>query len=394
MPERAVETEPAASHKSDARKSGGSLALRDNRPNVIAQPGLADALRNSPYVAAQRRQLRGMFGDSVVQGYFTIDTQKTNDAGIFPESVTEDDDKKEYIWVNIVKGALEKKHISAELIAEVKEKAMTLAMDARKFNFDEFVGKIEALQDRRTKRAGPLSERASPASLPPLLSGTPELGDKEKHSTAKYKRTGPTEETFSSDDYTKGPAKRRREELDPTTPSGLEVQNWTRAGVKTAISEWNCKTPLARYLAGHVWPLIQNSDEGKKWELKFREIDRLIAFRDTEAQSSTITIVKRSNKETVKTLERSAYTFRARQLLKAALINGDKHPADQQKVLFYDELLKEDVDEALQIEDSEVFDLKPAYEAAGPGLSMLLTHWRPIVFFDWILAEDVMNNGT
>jgi hypothetical protein len=60
---------------------------------------------------------------------------------------------------------------------------------------------------------------------------------------------------------------------------------------------------------------------------------------------------------------------------------------------FCDQLLKATVDAKYQDRDSTVFELNSDYEASGSGLSMILTHWRPIVFFDWILAEDVINNA-
>jgi hypothetical protein len=123
------------------------------------------------------------------------------------------------------------------------------------------------------------------------------------------------------------------------------------------------------------------------------QIDRLIDFRDNEAQSSEFQIIQKSNKKTVQSLKRKDYTLRARQELKKALLKGEKHPADQQNVLFYDHLLKNDVNPEFQDMGQTTFVLNRDYEASGAGLSMILTHWRPILFFDWILAEDALNNA-
>ncbi|MBW4615651.1 MAG: hypothetical protein KME21_20710 [Desmonostoc vinosum HA7617-LM4] len=272
-----------------------------------------------------------------------------------------------------------------------------MAMDANKYNFQGVVDHLKTLEKQRKEMAVPLSERSSPPKLPSLSSNIPQLGEKEKHSTSTYKRVEDgeaTDETFNSDSYTKGPAKRRRNDENPTTPKGEETQDWNTEGVKKSIQAWSCKIPLARHLAGHVWPYLNNTKEGKKWELKFREIDRLIDFRDNEKQSSSLTIIRKTDKQQMKILDRKDYTFKARQKLKEAVLRGEKHPADQQDVLFYDMLLKDDVEQGWQNTESNMFELDARYEAAGAGLSMILTHWRPILFFDWILAEDVFNNAS
>ncbi|MEJ6487518.1 DUF4157 domain-containing protein [Nostoc punctiforme UO1] len=332
---------------------------------------------------------------TVIQRYFSIDGQKTNDPGMFEEGTSEKE-KRDFIWQQFILPKLNENDINKELIKEFENKLLDMAMNDRKLNFENIISKLKELETLRAEMSVPLSERKSPEKLPPLSSGTPELGDKEKHSDAKYKRVVDgenTDETFASDDYTKGPAKRRRYKENPTTPKGEEEQDWTTKGVKESIQSWSCQVPLSRYLAGYLWPLLKNTKEGKKWELKFREIDRLIDFRDNESQSSVITIIKRTNKEKIKDLARKDYTFKARQKLKEALLRGDKHPGDQQDVLFYDILLKADVKNELQDNESKTFNLNAAYEATGAGLSMILTHWRPIIFFDWILAEDVLNNA-
>jgi hypothetical protein len=320
---------------------------------------------------------------TVIQGYFTFDGQKTNDAGMFPdvpEGANEQEFKRDYVWNTFLKTELDKYGISPKLIAEFKEKLLDIAMHKVKGDFSKIVTDLQEIQQLREKTAKPLRETSSPSKLDPLSSTTPELGDKEKHSNAKYKRKVDgidIEETFDSDAYTKGPAKRRRGQETVTTPKGEEDQDWNTEGIKNRINTWSCEVPLARHLADYVWQHLKNTDEGKKWELKFREIDRLIDFRDNEAQS----------------LKRKDYTLRARQELKKALLKGEKHPADQQNVLFYDHLLKNDVNPEFQDMGQTTFVLNRDYEASGAGLSMILTHWRPILFFDWILAEDALNNA-
>jgi hypothetical protein len=58
-----------AAAKQNDRASGMSqpslaAALEDNRPQAAVQRGFRDALRNSPYVLAQRKQFRSMLGQA------------------------------------------------------------------------------------------------------------------------------------------------------------------------------------------------------------------------------------------------------------------------------------------------------------------------------------------
>jgi|GEM_PF-4318765 len=359
-------------------------------------------------VAQSKPQTAEKAPAAVVQGYFTLAGQKTNDATMFKVGAS-DEEKRTFVWDYVLLPELNKKAITSELIAEYKERLLNFALeDKTKYSFEGIATRLQEIgaerlrietekAAERERAAVPLADRESPAALPKIV-GPPTLAGKEKHSAATYKRgTGEaaTEETFSSDDYTKGPAKRRRGDKAATTPKGSEAQTWTRQGVLDSIRNWSGDVPLARHLAGFIWPLLENKSEGKKWELKFREIDRLTDFRDKEAQSKVITIIRKTDPTETASFDRKDYTTRARLLLKAALLAGTPHPADQQDVLFYDTLLKAAVNAGWQNAASTTFDLNANYKATGEGgLSMILTHWRPILFFDWILAEDVLNNAS
>ncbi|MES2940795.1 MAG: hypothetical protein V4864_24160 [Pseudomonadota bacterium] len=398
-----------------------------------ARESASSPLDNSPRLAAQRRQIQSLFGPmapgdaagapaaagGVLQGFFELlPGQRTNDEDQFVEGA-EQPVKEAQVW-GMLKPAVEAAwkllpghHFNEALVDQIRGKLLAFAFSKKRATVEEAAQLLEAESVRRILAAEareaelaesrkPLEDRASPAGVGGTLNTTPALAGKDKHSTASYTRTTPgvgsaeatvTTESFSSDDYTKGPAKRRRAEKPATTPAGTK-QAWTKKQVDASITAWACDAPLARHLARTVWPLLANTEEGRKWELKFREIDRLIAYRDAEGQSRSIEIWKKAPKEKVRSLDRHAYNKEARQELKKALLAGTKHPADQQEVLFYDTLLRRDVDEAL-LADGAAFALKPAYMAAGEGgLSMILTHWRPILFFDWILAEDVLNNAS
>lgn len=61
----AAESQQSAPGRSGVvRKARDKAAFTDNRPEAIAQLTLAGAIPDSPYVAKQRRQLRGTFGDA------------------------------------------------------------------------------------------------------------------------------------------------------------------------------------------------------------------------------------------------------------------------------------------------------------------------------------------
>jgi hypothetical protein len=381
---------------------------------------------------AQRERIRSLFGPmgdaappaaagGVAQGFFDLHGQPTNDEERFAEGIAQEE-KDRQVWdvlkpeVEAVWKKLPDHHFTEGLAQEYRAKLLELAFSPDKVTLRAAANTLEGIAARRIRvarereaeiaEAGtPLEDRPSPAGVGGTLNTTPALAGKEKHSTATYTRTTPaaeeggeavvTTESFSSDDYTKGPAKRRRAgpHAPVTTPAGTR-QAWTKKQIDDSIAAWPCNAPLARHLARTVWPLLADTDEGRKWELKFREIDRLIAYRDAEAQSRSIEIWRKAPREQIQSLDRHAYNKRAREALKAAILEGTKHPADQQFVLFYDTLLRADVSADL-LAAGPAFTLRPAYMAAGEGgLSMILTHWRPILFFDWILAEDVLNNAS
>lgn len=398
--------------KQEAAKT--TLQLADERPEnktfaklqaIVHQSSMVQQLKsfqnlanNSAQESAIHKKLTQSSG--VIQGYFTFDKQKTNSDKFLPEY--EEDTEAEvitagnrkYLWDYFLLPRLQAKEISAELIQEFKERLLDMALDGKNYSFDTVADQIVDTGKVRARTVAPLSDKASPGTLAPIATN-PEIEGKDKHGLAKYKVKDTEDEyaTFSSDSYTKGPA-RRRDTGVFTTPLGDEAQTWTKVNVKSYINNWSCKVPLARHLADLIWPLIKNSKEGRNWELKFREIDRLIDYRDSESQSKVLTIVRKLDNQNMVSISRTDYTFKARQALKKALIAGNKHPADQQLVTFYDKLLKDNVSAVYQAAgDSDNFQLHDDYEAAGSGLSMILTHWRPILFFDWILAEDVMNHA-
>lgn len=383
----------------------------------------AGPLDSSPRMLAQRRQIESLFDpgtptpNGVLQGYFMVNGQKTNDPEQFTEEVAQDEErKKAQVWFTLRPALeaewkkLEDHQFSAEILDEFRDKLLGLALDDKKYNLQAAAANLDGVARRRAEIAReqaqakvPLAATASPAGVGGTLSTNPTLGEKEKHSNAVYKRTTTdpetakdtvTDESFDSDAYTKGPSRRDRNSEPATTPKG-DKQAWTVKQVKDSIQRWTCEFPLARHLALTIWPLLTNSEAGRRWEVKFREIDRLITFRDAEGQSRFIEILQKSTGTKVKSLDRQKYSQRAREALKAALLGGTKHPAEQQGVLFYDTLLKAAVNADWQNADSATFALTAAYSVVGEGgLSMILTHWRPILYFDWILAEDVLNNAT
>jgi hypothetical protein len=344
----------------------------------------------------------------VLQGYFVVGGQNTNDDTQFVDDASPDD-KKAQVWLTLKPAlatawkALPAHHFDEGILDEARAGLLTAAFAPARTSLATAAGMLErewarreqVRVDREEARV-PLGERDSPAAVGGSLGHVPTLGDREKHSTATYRRTGAAagDETFDSDAYTKGPARRARNDEPATTPTGVQ-QAWTKVQVLNSVRAWPCEAPLARHLARTIWPLLTNSAEGRAWEVKFREIDRLIAFRDAEAQSRTFTIWRKAGpRAQVKSIDRNDYTVRARQALKAAIVAETRHPAEQQGVLFYDALLKADVDAGWQNAASVTFALNAAYEVPDPGLSMILTHWRPILYFDWILAEDALNNVT
>jgi len=64
QPPVAEARQAAAARSSSGRQAIGLTAFVDNRPAAAAQRKLADALRDSPGMVAQRLQLRGVFGDA------------------------------------------------------------------------------------------------------------------------------------------------------------------------------------------------------------------------------------------------------------------------------------------------------------------------------------------
>jgi hypothetical protein len=390
---------------------------------AAADRAVPSPIDGSPRMLAQRRQIQALFGaergagapaqaQGVVQGYFILNkgtpsAQRTDDPDQFLPAAKLPA-RRDQVWQSL-RPALETEwkklrdnHFKDEMLDEVREKMLDIAFDGAEEKTIGWAARtLESVARMRIESRVPLSERASPDTVGGTLSTTPTLGEKEKHSVATYTRTTPgaeggeavvTEEHFGSDAYTKGPSRRTREEGGlATTPAGVK-QAWTKKQVKDGIRLWTCEAPLARHLALTVWPKLTDSDAGREWEVKFREIDRLITFRDAEARSRYIDITRKATREKVRSLDRHAFNLEARKALKKALLADKRHPAKQQGVLFYDALLKQAVDAGWQDTESTTFALGPAYEADG-DLSMILTHWRPVLFFDWILAEDVLNNA-
>lgn len=362
---------------------------------------------------AQRQQIKSMFGPGqpVLQGYFEIHGQPTNDEEQFVEGA-DLPAKKAQVWLTL-KPALETAwktldghHFDANVLEEFRARLLVIAFEDTKTTLRKAVTGLEALVVRRTEAElrrvqalVPMSDRASPGAMGGKLNPTPAINEREKHNPATYRRstkaadTGAvtvTEETFDPDAYTKGPSRRDRAGGAATTPTGV-AQAWTKKQVKDGIESWACEAPLARHLALTIWPLLTDSETGRNWELKFREMDRLITVRDAEPKSRYIVISSVAPKAKVQTLDRHTFNVAARQAMKAAIVGGTKHPAKQQGVLFYDTLLKAAVTPGWQA-GGPTFGLGDTHEAGD--LSMILTHWRPVLFFDWILAEDVMNNAT
>ena len=358
----------------------------------------------SPRLVAQRRRWQHAFpAGAVLQGYFIVNEQRTDDADQFAEDASQAQ-KEAQVWLALEPAlqaawqSLPQAHYDAALIAEMRTKLLAMAFSNALVRLATVAAELERVAVERIEARKPLSDRASPAGVGGSLGPVPTLGEKEKHSTAVYTRTGATgatsTESFDSDAYTKGPSRRTREGKGglATTPKGT-AQAWTVEAAKKSIRAWTCEAPLARHLALTIWPLLGDTDEGRRWEVKFREIDRLVTFRDAEGQSRFIEVQERRGGKKVKSLDRRDYTAAARKAMKDDILAGTPHPAEQQGVLFYDRLLKAAAGADAVVADSDTFALQPAYTVTG-DLSMILTHWRPILYFDWILAEDVLNNAS
>lgn len=380
--------------------------------DALAQP-LAAAIDHSPRMLAQRRQIQSLFGPGdhakgVLQGYFEVSGQATNDPDQFVEGADQAA-KEAQVWLTLKpalatawQGLGAHHHYDAAILEEFRPQMMTMAFSADRKTLANAARLLEAVAAHRVAAQTPLEDRASPAGVGGTLTTSPALDDERvKHSRATYRRTTPaaggvgaptvSDETFDSDAYTKGPSRRTRDGGTATTPQS-GAQAWTKKVIKDSIRIWTGDVPLVRHLAVTVWPLLGNTDLGRRWEVKFREMDRLITFRDGEAQSRYIVVKRTAGNVTVKTYDRKDYNKQARLDLKAAILAGTPHPDEQQGVLFYDALLKADADPAWRVADSATFQVGPGHTVVG-DLSMILTHWRPILLFDWILAEDVLNNA-
>lgn len=388
-----------ADNRVESFAHGVAQRIADNRADSFQLAAYSELMGASEQVKAAARWQAMADGQpapgprQVTQGYFTMATgQKSNDPEQFPEDVTTTPQKREYVWTTLLEPALKETEVPPKLYTELRGLLLDLAMDAENRKFANMVKALCKLADEREKSKTPLSGRASPPALDKLVSSTPALADdKAKHTVATYTRLVSGErvgETFESDEYTK---------TGEPAPKGTDAQDWTRKSVLASINGWSCEVPLVRHLAGYVWPLLKKSKESNLWELKFREIDRLIDLRESEAKNKFITILdkpkpkSKSKPSQLAVLARDDYTVGARQALKQALLAGTKAPAKQQGVLFYDALLKAAVPDYHT--DAAVFELKDEYQAVG-SLSMILTHWRPILLFDWILADDVLNNAS
>ena len=351
----------------------------------------------------------------VVQGYFKLAGQPTNDPDRFTDGLTLNQKKAE-VWPQL-KMAIEEDwktiknhHFTDGIVEEAKTKLLVFAFADDEVTLRKVSRTMEhAVVERARIRAEllesqkPLSERASPPNLNGSLDGTPKLAGGTKHSPAVYTRTTPgllgaeatlIEERFVSDDYTKGPSRRVRDhdESNVTTPVGTR-QLWTKKQVEDTVKSWPGDESLARHLTLAVWSKLTDSVEGRKWEVKFREIDRLISHREDEGMGRYIDIYSTQPKEQLQSLDRDAYLKPARLLMRTSIAKGEKHPAVQSKVNFIDTVLKGAVNDPAWLEDGAIFKLRDGF-TVDASLSMILTHWRTILFFDWILAEDVMNNST
>lgn len=351
----------------------------------------------------------------VVQGYFDLAGQPTNDPDRFIEGLTLDQKKAE-VWPQLKMAIetewkkIENHHFTDGIVEEAKTKLLIFAFADKKITLEQVSRQMEhEVVERARIRAEliesqkPLSERASPPNVGGSLGGTPLLAGGTKHSPAVYTRTTPglsgaeatlSEERFVSDDYTKGPSRRLRDhdESNVTTPIGTQ-QLWTKKQVVDTVNSWPGDESLARHLTLAVWSKLTDSVEGRKWEVKFREIDRLISHREDEGMGRYIDIYRTQSKTKLQSLDRDAYLKPARLLMRTVIANGDKHPAVQSKVNFIDTVLRGAVNDPAWLEDGPIFKLRDGF-TVDASLSMILTHWRTILFFDWILAEDVMNNST
>ncbi|MBA2675487.1 hypothetical protein, partial [Ramlibacter sp.] len=168
---------------------------------------LASSLDDSPRMLAQRRQIASLFGprgeeeapvaaNGVVQGYFLIGDQKTNDAGQFVEGADQLAQEAQ-VWLGLKPAietawkALPAHHFSATVLDEFRATLLAAAFAGRRVMLPAAAAELERIVQHRTQALVPLADTASPAGVGGTLATTPTLGEKEKHSEASYTRTVP-----------------------------------------------------------------------------------------------------------------------------------------------------------------------------------------------------------
>ncbi|MFP5393731.1 MAG: hypothetical protein ACLGI6_19640 [Gammaproteobacteria bacterium] len=340
------------------------------------------------------QQAIGAGRPGVVQGYFMLDGVNTLEKVRYRGDL-DADGKRDFVWRNLVLRALLSVGLKAKICEEHKEALLTSAFSEDEEDFDAEAQRLLELQTIRERSATPLTERASPAAMSPMKSTAPVMSNSAriKHSGVTYERQDGSTTSFDSDGYTRGPVHREGKGQDLTTPKGKEAQTWTTDEVRGWIGKWDGTVALARHLAALVWPKLANTEEGRHWEVKFREMDRLVTEREGENPFIVIRD-KKSDKQLVE-IDRRVHTVAARKLLAQAILDGRRHPEQQQKVLFFDTLLKA-AHPAYADPAQTIFDINTKLYKAGKSgeLSMIMTHWRTFLYFDWILAEDVLNNAS
>jgi hypothetical protein len=384
---------------------GNILQLNDNRPQAIAQRKIQETASNSPQVK-QLRALQKMANDSsqvkqlgalqkmvnsnpqvtktdgistekTIQGYFTLFGKKTNNETDFPKVDVGD------LWLNL-RQEFTRLGLSDTLIGEYQEFIMEWAMDGKRWTFETAKGLLAKMAAAKLKG----EEAISSGSPTGMTSVVPELvGDKEKHTTARYTFTdasaagGTANETLDLDKYTK------RGESD------LTAGTWKKEDILFAMRLWSLKAPLVQHLAQFVLPKLAKTD--RKWEMYLREMERVLGERITEAKNKEFSIRSKDQSKTV-AFNRSTFEVEARAKVQEKLLARTAPPDSQNDIPFFDDLIRAVLDKEgvsnwyTSAEGTQlVFDSQKIEK--NPG--MTLVHWRTILLFDWQVGNEIWKNG-
>ena len=329
-----------------------------------------------------------------MQAYFEINEQRTNDPDVYlREGETSTEQHRENLWTWTLRASVLQTLEADERVGEgeagefvdgYKENLLNLAMSKKKYELTTICDQMARVFEMQAASASSVGSLAPPEGMESTRVRLQDP-DKPKHTTAYYDRSG-TQGTqqIELDEYTK-----KGEERRARVRGGQ--QGWTKREMKFAIQAWNCKVPLVQHIAPVVFEHLENTDEGRAWEVRLREMARVLQVRITEAQNLELVITPKGEGENKVTLIRSDYDVEARKRVQAELVKGTALPGSQSEVNFYDDLIRPRIPPDWQTSDSGQLTLDPQ---KADSAAMTLTHWRTITFFDWLLGDDLMKCAT